>query len=110
MAGRPGVLRGTGPVDTGTAPVVVSDHRTITGSVSGQERIHRHYDGSDAGRGHGNGNRRGRGRGNGHGEGNDNGHGNGRGQGNGNGNGDRNGNGHGNGNAQVLSISSQPPR
>ena len=71
---------GTSPGDTGTAPVVVSDHRTITGSVSGRERIRRHRDGSDTGQGHGNGNRRGHGHGNGHGEGNGNGHGNGHGQ------------------------------
>ena len=93
------------PGDTGTAPVVVSDHRTITGSVSGRERIYRHRDGSDTGQGHGSGNRRGRGHGNGHGEGNDNGHGNGHGQGHRNGNSHRNGHGHGNGNAQVHSIS-----
>jgi eukaryotic-like serine/threonine-protein kinase len=97
---------GTSPGDTGTVPVVVSDHRSITGSVSGRERIRRHRDGSETGQGHSNGNRRGRGHGNGHGEGNGNGHGNGHSQGNGNGNGPRNGNGHGNGNAQVLSISS----
>jgi serine/threonine-protein kinase len=91
---------GTSPGDTGTVPVVVRNHLTIAGSVSGRERIHRHRDGSDTGHGHGNGNRRGHSRGNGHGEGNGDGHGNGHSQGNGN------GNGHGNGNAQVLSISS----
>jgi serine/threonine-protein kinase len=91
---------GTSPGDTGTVPVVVRNHLTIAGSVSGRERIHRHRDGGDIGHGHGNGNRRGHGRGNGHGEGNGNGHGNGHSQGNGN------GNGQGNGNAQVLSISS----
>jgi hypothetical protein len=94
---------GTSPSDTGTVPVVVSNHRTITGSVSGRERIH-HRDGTDTGQGHGNGNRRGQGHGAGHGEGNGNGHGNGHRQGNGNGHG--HGNGQGNGNAQVLSISS----
>ena len=88
---------GTSPGDTGTVPVVVSNHRTITGSVSGRARIHRHRDGTDTGQGHGNGNRPGRGHGNGHGEGNGNGHGDGHRQGNGNGN--------GHGNAQVLSIS-----
>ena len=95
---------GTSPGDTGTVRVVVSNHRSTAGFVSGRERIHRHRHGSDTGQGHGNGNRRGHG--NGHGEGNGNGHGNGHGQGNGNGNGHRNGNGQGNGNAQVLSISS----
>ena len=103
--------RSARPGDTGTTPVVVSDHRTITGSVSGRERIYRHRHGGDTGQGHDSGNRRGRGHGNGHGEGNDNGHRNGHDQGHGNGNshrnghGHRNGNGHGNGNAQVLSIS-----
>jgi hypothetical protein len=77
--------------DTGTVPVVVSNRRAITGSVSGRDRIHRRNDGIDTGQGHGNGNRRGHG--NGHAEGNGNGHGNGHGQGNGNGNGHRNGNG-----------------
>ena len=108
----------TSPGDASTVPVAVSRHRTITGSVSGRERIRRHRDGSDTGQGHGNGNRRSHG--NGHGEGNGNGHGNGHGQGHGNGNGhtNGNGNGHANGNgngprraerpgrdAQVLSIS-----
>jgi serine/threonine-protein kinase len=68
------------PRDTGTVPVVVSDHRTITGTASGRERIHRHRDGLDTGHGNGNGN------GNGHGNGNGNGHGNGRGDGGQNGN------------------------
>jgi serine/threonine-protein kinase len=93
---------GTNPGDTGTVPVAVSNHRTISGSVSGRERIHRHRDGSHTGQGHGNENRHGHGHGNGHGEGNGNGHG--QGTGNGHGNGQDNGNGHGN--AQVLSISS----
>jgi serine/threonine-protein kinase len=103
---RPGrsARPGASPGDTRTVPVVASDHRTITGSVSGRERIHRHRDGSDTGQGHDNGNRHGHGHGHGHGEGNGNGYGNGHGQGNGNSH--RNGNGHGNGNAQVLSISS----
>ena len=73
--------------DTGTVRVVVSNHRTITGSASGRARIRRHRDGSDVGHGSG------RGRGNRHGNGQGHGHGNG------------NGNGHGHGNAQVLSIS-----
>ena len=72
---------GTSPGDTGTVRVVVSNHRSTAGFVSGRERIHRHRHGSDTGQGHGNGNRRGHG--NGHGEGNGNGHGNGHGQGNG---------------------------
>jgi eukaryotic-like serine/threonine-protein kinase len=83
---RPGTSRG----DTGTVPVVVSNRRTITSSVSGRDRIYRHSDGTDTGQGHGNGNRRGHHQENGHRQGNGNGH----------------GNGHGNGNAQVLSISS----
>jgi eukaryotic-like serine/threonine-protein kinase len=87
---RPGTSRG----DTGTVPVVVSNHRTITGSVSGRERIHRHSYDTDTGQGHGNGNNHGHHHGNGHR------------QGNGNGNGHGNGKGQGNGNAQVLSISS----
>jgi serine/threonine-protein kinase len=86
---RPGTSRG----DTGTVPVVVSHHQTITGSVSGRERIHGRNDGTGTGQGHGNGNRRGH-------------HGNGHRHGNGNGNGHGNRNGQGNGNAQVLSISS----
>jgi hypothetical protein len=94
--------------DTGTVRVVVSNHRTITGSASGRARIRRHRDGSDIGGGsgrdrgnrHGNGQRNGRGNGNGNGSGRGNGNGNGRGNGNGN------GRGNGNGNAQVLSISS----
>ena len=72
---------GTSPADTSTVPVVVSKQRSITGFVSGGERMHRHRDGSDIGRGHGNGNRRGHGHRNGHGEGNGNGHENGHGQG-----------------------------
>ena len=91
---------GTSPGDTGTVPVVVSNHRTITGSVSGRERIRRHRDGSDAGQGHGNGNRRGHGHGHGNSRGRGHGHGNGHGEGNGHGHGD------GHRNAQVLSISS----
>ena len=55
------------PRDTSTVPVVVSDHRTITGTASGRERIHRHRDGRDIGHGHGNGD--GRGNGDGHGNG-----------------------------------------
>jgi hypothetical protein len=78
----------------GTVPVVVSNHRTITGSVSGWERIHRHSSDTDFGQRHGNGNRRGHHHGNGHR------------QGHGNGNGNGSGKGQGNGNAQVLSISS----
>ena len=113
---------GSSPGDTGTVPVVVSNQRTVTGSVNGRERTHRHRNGSDTGQGHGNGNRHGHGHGNGQGEGNGSGqandHGNGHGQGNGNGQGEGNGNGHGqgngngygngngqgNGNAQVLGI------
>jgi hypothetical protein len=87
---RPGTSRG----DTGTVPVVVSNRRAITGSVSGRDRIHRRNDGTDTGQDHGNGNRRGHHHGNGHR------------QGNGNGNGNGQGNGQGNGNAQVLNISS----
>ncbi len=86
---------GTSPGDTGTVPVVVSNHRTITGSVSGRERIRRHRDGSDADHSHGHGN------GHGHGHGHRNGHGHGNGQGNGQGN--------ENGNARVLSISRSEP-
>jgi serine/threonine-protein kinase len=115
---------GSSPGDTGTVPVVVSNQRTVTGSVTGRERTHRHRNGRDTGQGHGNGNRHGHGHGNGQGEGNGNGqlndhghgHGNGNGQGEGNGNGHGNGNGQGNGhgngngqgngNVQVLSISS----
>jgi eukaryotic-like serine/threonine-protein kinase len=67
---------GTSPGATGTMPVVVSDHRTITGSASSRERIRPHRDGSGSGHGHGNRN--------GHGHGNS----------------------QGNGNTQVLSISS----
>jgi eukaryotic-like serine/threonine-protein kinase len=85
---RPGASRG----DMDTVPVVVSNRRAITGSVSGRDRIHRRNDGADTG--HGNGNRHGHHHGNGHR------------QGNGNGNGQGNGDGQGNGNAQVLSISS----
>ena len=95
-----GARTGTSLGDTGTVRVVVSNHRTITGSASGRARIRRHRDGSDVGHGSG----RGRGRGNRHGNGN--GNGNGHGNGNGNGNGHGNGNGNGHGNAQVLSISS----
>ena len=79
---RPGIS----PGDTGTVPVVVSDHRTITGSVSGREKVRRHRDGSDAG--HNRGQRygdeynHGRGPRNGHGR------------------------GHSDGDAQVLSLSS----
>ena len=62
---------GTSPGDTGTVPVVVSDHRTITGSMSGRERIRRHGEGHDAGHGHG------------HRQGNGHSHGQGNGQGNG---------------------------
>jgi hypothetical protein len=69
---------GTSPGDTGTMPVVVTDHQTITGSASSQERIRLHRDGTGSGHGHRNGR--------------DHGHGHGHGQ--------------GNGNAQVLSISS----
>jgi eukaryotic-like serine/threonine-protein kinase len=113
-SGRPSrsARTGTGPGDTGTAPVVVSNHRTTTGSVSGRERIHRHRDGSDAGRGHGHGHRRGHEHRKGHGDANGQGNGHGNGQGNGHDNGQGNGhdNGHGNGHgsaqAQVLSISS----
>ncbi|MGP0024784.1 MAG: serine/threonine-protein kinase [Streptosporangiaceae bacterium] len=96
----------TSPGDTRTVPVVVSNHRTITGSMSSQERIRRHRDGSDAyySRGHGDGHGHGHGNGNGHGNGHGHGHGNGHGHGHGHGNG--HGNGHGHGNAQVLSISS----
>ena len=89
-----GARTGTSLGDTGTVRVVVSNHRTITGSASGRARIRRHRDGSDVGHGSG----RGRGRGNRHGNGN--------GNGNGHGNGNGNGNGNGHGNAQVLSISS----
>ena len=64
---------GTSPGDTGTVRVVVSNHRSTAGFVSGRERIRRHRHGSDTGQGNGNGNRRGHG--NGHGEGNGNGHG-----------------------------------
>ena len=78
--------------DAGTAPVVVSDQRTVTGSVSGRERIRRHRDGGDAGhsQGHGHGNR------NGHSQGHRNGNGHSQGHRNGNGHsqGHRNGNGH----------------
>ena len=86
-----GARPGTSPGDTGTAPVVVSNHRTITGSMSGRERTRRHQDGSDAGHGHSHG----QGNGHGNGQGNGNGHGQGDGQGNGHGqgNGSRNGNG-----------------
>jgi serine/threonine-protein kinase len=124
---RPGV--------TGTVPVVVSNHRTTTGSAVGQERSRRHqyggsvghsprhHHGHGFGHGQGNGNGNDQGNGNGHGQsdgngnnqgdgnGNDQGNGNGNDQGNGNGNGNGHGNGHGNGNghgdgnAQVLSVS-----
>jgi hypothetical protein len=87
-----GARTGTSLGDAGTVRVVVSNHRTITGSASGRARIRRHRDGSDVGHGSG------RGRGNRHGNGQGNGHGNGNGQGN--------RNGQGNGNAQVLGISS----
>jgi eukaryotic-like serine/threonine-protein kinase len=103
---------GNSPGDTGTVPVVVSNQRTVTGSVNGRERTHRHRHGRDTGQGRGHGNRHGHGHGNGQGEGNGNGHGNGQGNGHGNGHGYGNGNGHGNGNgqgngnAQVLSIPS----
>ena len=88
---RPGASRGA----TGTVPVVVSNHRTITGSVSGRERIRRHRDGSDT--------YHGRGRSHGHWDGH----------------GHRNGNGHGNGTATATETGtrrssafqvSQPPR
>ena len=72
-----GTRPGSSPRDTSTVPVVVSYHRTITGTASGRERIHRHRGGRDTGHGHGNGN--GQGNGNGHGNGNENGHGNGNG-------------------------------
>ena len=113
---------GNSPGDTGTVPVVVSNQRTVTGSVNGRERTHRHRHGRHTGQGHDHGHGNGHGNGNGHdhgngqGEGNGNGQGNGDGQGNGNGHSQGNGNGHGqgngnghgegNGNAQVLSISS----
>jgi eukaryotic-like serine/threonine-protein kinase len=99
---------GTGPGDTGTMPVVVSNHQTITGSVSGREAIRRHRDGSDADHSrdqrYGNGNNRGRGLSNGHGRG----HRDGRGERNGRGHGEGNGNGrgHGNGDTQILNSSS----
>jgi hypothetical protein len=73
---------GTSPGDTGTMPVVVTDHQTITGSASSQERIRLHRDGT--GSGHGHGHRNGRDHGHGHGHGNS----------------------QGNGNAPVLSMSS----
>lgn len=101
---------GARPGDTGTVPVVVSNRRTITGSVSGRERIRRHRDGSDAGHSrnqrYGNGNNHGRGLRNGHGRGHKDGRGERNGLGHGHGEGNGNGRGHGNGNAQVLSISS----
>jgi hypothetical protein len=79
-------------------PVVVSNHQTITGSVSGRETIRRHRDGSDADHSrdqrYGNGNNHGRGLSNGHGRG----HRDGRGE--------RNGRGHGNGDTQILNSSS----
>jgi eukaryotic-like serine/threonine-protein kinase len=84
--------RSARPGDTGPVPVVVSNHRTSTVPVSGQERIRRHRDGS-AHR-HGYGHRHGRGYGYGYGHR----HGHGSGQGHGY------GQGHGN-YAQVLSIS-----
>ena len=81
---------GTSPGDAGTVPVVVTDHRTITGPASSRERIRAHHDSSGSGRGHGHGNRRNHGHGHVHGteDGNGNGEGSGNGQGNGNGNGD----------------------
>ena len=81
---RPGssTRPGSSPRDTSTVPVVVSYHRTITGTASGRERIHRHRGGRDTGHGHGNGN----------GQGNGNGHGNGNGNGNGRGDSGQNGN------------------
>ena len=97
---RPGPRRG----DAGKTPVVVSDQRTVTGSVSGRERIRRQRDGGDAGHsqghGHGNGNR------NGHSQGHRNGNGHSQGHGNGQGQGQGHGQDNGNGNAQVLSIPS----
>jgi serine/threonine-protein kinase len=112
--------RSARPGDTGTVPVVVSNHRITTGSVVGQERSrppryggdvgqsqsHRHgfgygYDhGHGYGQGNGNGNDQGNGNGHGqgNGNGNDQGNGNGHGQGNGNGNDQGDGNGHGQGN------------
>ena len=55
--GRPA----TSPSDTRTVPVVVSNHRTITGSTRRRERIRRHRNGSDTyhsrGRSHGHGER-----------------------------------------------------
>ena len=100
-----GARPATSPGDTRTVPVVVSNHRTITGSVSSPERIRRHRDGSDTyhsrGRSHGHGD--GHGHWDGHGHRNGNGHGHGHGNSHGHGHG--NGNGHRNGNAQVLSIS-----
>ncbi len=74
---------GTGPVDTGTVPVVVSNHRTATGSAGGRDRIRRHRHGSDAGHAHG----RGHGKGSGHGYRN--------------GHGYRKGHGHGHGHRNV---------
>src|SRR6516164_743466 len=65
-----GTRPGSSPRDTSTVPVVVSYHRTITGTASGRERIHRHRDGRDAGHGNGNGQGNGNGHGNGHGNGN----------------------------------------
>ena len=113
---------GNSPGDTGTVPVVVSNQRTVTGSVNGRERTHRHRHGRHTGQGYGHWNRHGHGHGNGQGEGNGhgngngygNGHGHGNGDGHGNGNGSGNGHGHGNGHgndqgngiAQVLSIPS----
>jgi eukaryotic-like serine/threonine-protein kinase len=78
---------GTGAGDPGTMPVVVTDHRTITGSPTSPERIRPRRDGSGSGDGHGHRN----GRGHGHRNGRDHGHGHGH------------GNSQGNGNTQVLS-------
>jgi eukaryotic-like serine/threonine-protein kinase len=104
-SGRPG----TSHRDTGTAPVVVTNHRIITGSGSRPERIRRHWDGSDAGysnwNGHGHGHRHGYWNGYGHWNGHGHGNGNWDGQGHGHGNGNWDGQGHGHGNAQVVSIS-----
>ena len=97
---------GNSPGDTGTVPVVVSNQRTVTGSVNGRERTHRHRHGRHTGQGHDHGHGNGHGNGNGHDHGNGQGEGNGNGQGNGDGQGNGNGHGEGNGNAQVLSISS----
>ena len=66
--------RRTSPGDPGTPQIDASDHRTVTASTSGREKIrrHRHDSNTDHGQrsGHGNGQGHGNGNGNSQGQGN----------------------------------------